>query len=110
MRSDAMAMSNAQRQARYRERREMLAKRAALSPRHAEHLAKLRVQLRAWRRSLAGFAAGAHHMYTNGIDTSADHIVMLRDMIARNDALLAHYDPDGITADGHVEIGDVSPF
>jgi len=47
-------------------------------------------------------------MTTNNVDTTAEHVVRVRRMIAYNEAVLARFDPDGLTADGNIEIGEVS--
>ena len=104
-----MVLSNAERQARYRERIKQLAARGVMTPIQAEMLADTRKRLREWRRSLAAFAEGRMWLKTNNVDRTAEHIAMLRGMITTNERLLAQYDPDGVTADGNIEIGDVSP-
>eukprot|EP01033_Poteriospumella_lacustris_P021574 gene21574-16042_t len=80
-----------------------------MTPIQADMLADTRKRLREWRRSLAAFAEGRMWLKTNNVDRTAEHIAMLRGMITTNEGLLAQYDPDGVTADGNIEIGDVSP-
>jgi hypothetical protein len=103
-----MALSNAERQARYREKRKQLAARGVMSEAHRESLLDLRRHLREWRRSLAAFAEGRMRMTTNNVDTTAEHVVRVRRMIAHNEAVLLRFDPHGLTADGNIEIGEVS--
>jgi hypothetical protein len=104
-----MTLSNAERQARYRERLKQLAARGVMTPIQAQLLADTRKRLRECRRSLAAFAEGRMWLRVNSVDRTAEHAGMLRGMIATNEALIAEYDPDGLTADGNIEIGDVSP-
>lgn len=80
-----------------------------MTPIQAEMLADTRKRLREWRRSLAAFAEGRMWLKTNNVDRTAEHIAMLTGMITTNEGLLAQFDPDGVTADGNIEIGDVSP-
>jgi hypothetical protein len=104
-----MVLSNAERQARYRERLKQLAARGLMSAVQSELLSVTRKHLREWRRSVAAFAEGRMRTMTNNVDTTSQHVSMLKEMIARNEALLAQYDPEGVTADGNIEIGDVPP-
>jgi hypothetical protein len=104
-----MVLSNAERQARYRQRRQQLAARGVMSLAQAEILTDVRVRLREWKRSIAAFGEGRMRLTTNNVDTTSEHVSMLKGMIARNEALLTQYDPDGLTADGNVEIGEVTP-
>jgi hypothetical protein len=103
-----MALSNAERQARYREKRKQLSARGVMSEAQRQTLLDLRRHLREWRRSRAAFAEGRMRMTTNNADTTAEHVVRVRRMIAYNEAVLARFDPDGLTADGNIEIGEVS--
>lgn len=45
---------------------------------------------------------------TNGQGTSASHVAMLEQIIAQNRALLARFDPDGVTEDGNIEMGELT--
>jgi hypothetical protein len=103
-----MALSNAERQARYREKRKQLVAKSQMSEAQRQALTDLRRHLREWRRSLAAFAEGRMRMTTNNVDTTAEHVVRVRRMIAHNEAVLSRFDPDGLTADGAIDIGEVS--
>lgn len=48
-------------------------------------------------------------LWTNHVDTTSDHIAMLKRTIATNEQLLEQYDPDNLTTDGNIEISDVTP-
>jgi hypothetical protein len=103
-----MVLSNAERQARYRERLKQLAAKGVMSPLQAQMLTDVRRHLREWRRSIAAFAEGRMKLWTNHVDTTAEHVAMLEKMIATNEQLLVQYDPDDLTADGSVELGEVT--
>jgi len=103
-----MPLSNAERQARYREKRRQLAAKGMITDVQQQTLLDLRRHLREWRRSLAAFAQGRMRMTTNNVDTTAEQVVRVRRMIAYNEAVLTRFDPDGLTADGNIEIGEVS--
>lgn len=103
-----MVLTNAERQARYRERLKQLAARGVMSPAQAEMLADIRRRLREWRRSISAFESGQMWLRTNGVDQSASHLDMLKGMIATNERLLDEYDPDNLTTDGNVELGALS--
>jgi len=104
-----MPLTNAERQARYRERIKQLAARGVMSPIQAQLLSDARRHIREWRRSIAAFDEGHMRLFTNHVDTSADQARQLERLIAQNEALLAQYDPEDLTADGHVELGDIAP-
>lgn len=104
-----MPLTNAERQARYRERIKQLAARGVMSPIQAQLLSDARRHIREWRRSIAAFDEGHMRLFTNHVDTSADHARQLERLIVQNEALLAQYDPEGLTADGNVELGDIAP-
>jgi hypothetical protein len=105
-----MGLTNAQRQARHRERlKRIVAEAATLSPIMADLLLRTRVNIREWKRAAARFESGDMHFYTNREDRSADHVANLRRMIAENGALLAKYDPEGLMSDGNAELGDIPP-
>lgn len=103
-----MVLSNAERQARYRERLKQLAARGVLSSAQAQLLTDARRQVREWRRSISSFAGGRIWIKVGNVDQSSEHITRLNALIANNDKLVAEFDPDDVTADGNVEIGEVS--
>lgn len=104
-----MPLTNAERQARYRERIKRLAARGVMSPIQAQLLSDARRHIREWRRSIAAFDGGYMRLFSNNVDISADHARQLERLIVQNEALLAQYDPEGLTADGNVELGDIAP-
>jgi len=103
-----MTLTNAERQARYRERLRRLASRVAtLNPILADLLIRTRLNIREWKRSLALFEAGLMHIYAGQEDRTAEQVTNLRRMIAENGALLAQYDTEGLTIDGDIELGNI---
>jgi hypothetical protein len=102
-----MVLSNAERQARYREKMRQLAARGAMSPAQAEVLFRVRLHLREWKRSIAFFEDREMRLYTNNVDTSDQHVAMLRRLVADNELLLKRYDPDELTADDAIEPGEM---
>ena len=103
-----MVLSNSERQARYRERLKQLATRGVLSPVQAQILTDARRQVREWRRSIVSFGGGQMWIRVGNVDRSAEHVASLTSLIANNERLLAEFDPDNETADGNLEIGEVS--
>ncbi len=104
-----MALSNAERQARYRQRLKSLAAQAEMTELKADLLVGARGNLRQWRHYIAMFAGKRLSIRCNGSDITPEHVAMLRRGISSHEALLEQYDPEGRTKDGNVEIGDVPP-
>jgi hypothetical protein len=98
-----MALSNREKQARWRER--MRGRGAIIE----EMMRRTRKDVREWQRFLAVLATGISRFYTNNVDTTADVIAQTESRIRENTRLLLQYDPEDLTHDGEVEIGDISP-
>jgi hypothetical protein len=103
-----MVLTNAERQARYRERLKAAASRASsMTPMLADLMLRTRLNIRNWKCHVALFGAGQMHLYKNHADCTEEHVATLRRMIEENGALLHQYDPDGLTSDGDVEFGEI---
>lgn len=101
-----MALSNQERQARYRIRLKELAARSELNEVLINTLMETRRHIREWKRSIALLDAGIMHLHINDADVSADHAVHLRGVIATNQRLLDRHDPEGLTHDGNIELAE----
>jgi hypothetical protein len=69
----------------------------------AAMMRRSRRYIREWKRGIAFVESGYMSLRTNGVDTSAEHVIALRGYIATHEKLLAQYDPDGITADDQID-------
>jgi hypothetical protein len=102
-----MALTNAERQARHRERLKRLVAQGRMTPVRADLLADTRRRIRENRRSAVLFDRGEMRLLWGNSDHSAAHVSELRRQIAEGERLLAEYDPDDLTKDDNVEIGDI---
>lgn len=78
-----------------------------MSPEQQHLMRRVRRHVGEAKRSLALFEAKLLRVYHNGQDVSDQHVAMLKDQIAHNEEVLAQYDPDGLTVDGDVALGQV---
>jgi hypothetical protein len=79
-----------------------------MSAAQAELLTDFRRRCREQARSVVAFAVGQMRVHSNNVDVSAEHVATTKGHIRQYQALLQQYDPDGLTADGNIEIGEVS--
>ena len=71
---------------------------ADFNPAHFATLQHTRRMIAQWRDSIESVSSGEIRVRTNNIDTSDAWVADLEGLIARNQALVDHYDPDGLTA------------
>jgi hypothetical protein len=98
-----MVLTNREKQARHRER--LRDRSTALN----RVLVNTRRRLREQHSWIARFDEGLLRMTRDGVDCTAEQVAMVRGWIAESIALLQEQDPDGLTRDGNIEIGDISP-
>jgi hypothetical protein len=104
-----MVLTNAERQARYRERIKALAAKAEMTETQAQLLYGARCRLRQWKLQLAKCEAGEIHLTRNRIDITVEHAAQLRGQIAEGREFLRQFDPEDRTRDNDIEFGEVSP-
>jgi len=68
-----------------------------LSPFQADILINTRRLIAEWKEHLAMFEDGRMRITNSGVDVTPEWKVQLGAQIARNEDLLAKYDPDGLT-------------
>jgi len=95
-----MPLSNAERQALFRDRQRTFIR---------ELMVQTRKNIREWSRLIALYESGQSRFYTNHVDTTDGQIANLQRMIRENTALLEQYDPSRSSHDGEIELGDVAP-
>lgn len=80
-----------------------------MSEAQAEVLSGARRRIRGWKRAISAFDEGRMHLTANGVDVTSEQAQMYRSLVAQSEQLLEQFDPDGLTKDGNVEIGQVAP-
>jgi hypothetical protein len=104
----SMALTNSERQARYRDRLKHAATQAPqLHIVMVDLILRTRLNIREWKRMLPRYESGQSRFYTNNVNATPEAIANLERMIAENSALLAQHDPDGLVVDGNIELAEI---